>query len=136
VPGVEPDQRPIRWVEVDPWGHAVTCLEETWAQKVRQHAEIASHEQAIRETIRDPDALFYDPESTARRQHPTGAPRIWIVHYVSAGRTHGKQAGNFVRVVARWEDADGGRTRVGYVHTMLLPDGVEPRLQLAWERHP
>lgn len=127
--------RPWRWIEVDRWGHQLHCAEATWSQKAAQRPEIVLREDAIRATVHDPDAVFFDPDSTARRRRPAGQPQIVILHYVGLGRTHGRHARNFIRVVVRLEQEPSHPGLVGYVHTMLLPDGIEPRLELVWERH-
>lgn len=89
--------------------------------------ELASHEAEIRATISNPDALFLDLVPRTSRLE-----RTLVVHYVSHGRTHGKQSGNFICVVVKrfLPSTDA------YVSTVILPSDIQPRLQLVWERVP
>jgi hypothetical protein len=119
--------RPVRWSETDPWGVHVTCTEDVWAKKGSVRPELASHEAEIRATIRAPDAIFLDPASSAGRPYGTV-----IAHYVSHGRTHGKQSGNFICVVVKLLVGQ----LIAYVATVILPSDIQPRLQLVWEREP
>ena len=95
--------------------------------------ELTLHEEEIRATVRDPDRLYLDWESTARRV-VGGTVSTLIVHYVSAGRARGKWAGNLIDVVVKWLDEGG--TVGGYVQTIHLPGAIRPRLHLWWSRPP
>ena len=50
----------LRWTETDWWGQPVHCAEATWYRKLvgEQRPELATHEDVIRETIRDPQWLM------------------------------------------------------------------------------
>jgi hypothetical protein len=121
-----------RWTEVDPWGHSVSCDEPTWAKKSKQHPELVHHEAEIRATIRDPDRLYHDRLGTFSRSLNSGRNDLRIVHYVAERRAHGRQAGNFISVVVKWLNEAGVIN--GYVHSMYVPDALQPRLQLMWRR--
>jgi hypothetical protein len=123
----------VRWAEVDPFGHTVVCAAAVWEAKVGRRPELALHEEAIRATVREPDRLYLDWESTTRRASG-GAVSALIVHYVAAGRTHGRWAGNLVDVVVKWLDEDG--VVRGYVQTAYLPNRPQRRLQSWWRRSP
>ena len=80
--------RPQRWQERDPWGLPVECAEDVWAKKAQQHPEIVANEEAIRAALRNPDALYYDPDATAGLRnaglpegHETGYVRTIFLTY-------------------------------------------------------
>jgi hypothetical protein len=119
-------------VEVDPWGQSITCTESVWAKKAAARAELVAHEEAIRATIRDPDQLYVDGESSAIRAVRSGSDKILRVHYLSEHRAHGRQAGNLLSVVVKWEGEDTAIR--GYFTTAYLPNRLQRRLQLRWRR--
>jgi hypothetical protein len=124
-----------RWIERDPFGRRIFCSEEKWAAKVEFRDGLEAHEDSLRSTLRDPDQVYFDPGSTAAtRERSGGNPEAQVLHYVSAGRTHGHQQGNLVVVVVKFvPDPSTGET-VGFVLSMLLPNRLSRRLQLRWER--
>ena len=86
--------RSQRWQERDPWGLPVECAEDVWEKKAQQHPEIVANEEAIRAALRNPDALYYDPDATAGLRN-AGLPegqRGAVMRYVGPGAvqtTHG-----------------------------------------------
>jgi hypothetical protein len=124
-----------RWEEIDPWGHPVSCDEAVWATKTATRAELVAHETEIRATVRDPDRLYIDWESSVARALRGGPPQVVMVHYVSEHRAHGKQAGNLLTVVVKWvgEGPEAPSVR-GYFTTAYLPGRLQRRLQLRWRR--
>ena len=129
----EPDY--WRWTETDRWGQPVHCAEATWYRKlvVEQRPELATHEDVIRETIRDPQWLYDDPEATALTRE-IGNPQAEVVHYVAAGRGRGRYTRNIVVVVVKWLPEGPVGPMVGYVRTMYLPRNLRGKLELRWER--
>ena len=122
-----------RWTEVDPFGNTVYCAEETWRRKTAQRSVLAAHEAAVRATIRDPDAVYDDAQSTASTRE-AGNPAALVVRHVSFGRTHGQYAGKVLNVVIKWlSDAATGQV-TGFVSTAFPSRRVARRLQLRWER--
>ena len=120
-----------RWTEVDPWGHSVSCDEETWAEKAAERIELPLHEEGVRATIRDPDQVYFDAASTARRAL-LGRANVRFVHYVSTGRLSQKWTGTYLVVVVKWLAEDDAVR--GYVQTMYASNRILPRLQLFWSR--
>jgi hypothetical protein len=136
APGPDAPPEDVRWEETDPLGYRVVCTEATWADKVAARAELADHEQAVRDTIRDPDYIYLDVEGTVTRRLRGGPQDVVMVHYVSWGRTHGKQAGNRLVAVVKWmgpSSPDAGR---GYFTTALMPSRAKSGLELRWSRPP
>lgn len=129
----EPDY--WRWTETDRWGQPVHCAEATWYRKLvgEQRPELAAHEDVIRETIRDPQWLYDDPEATTFTWE-IGNPRSEVVHYVAAGRGRGRYTRNLVVVVVKWLPEGPAGAMVGYVRTMYLPRSLRGKLELRWER--
>jgi hypothetical protein len=64
----------VRWSEVDPFGHTVVCAAAVWEAKAGRRPELALHEEAIRATVREPDRLYLDWESTMRRRPGARSP--------------------------------------------------------------
>jgi hypothetical protein len=126
----EPD---VRWQETDPWGQRIVCAESVWQEHLARRGELTAHEGVIRQTVRDPDLLFLDTASTLWRR-ARGAADVEIVHYVAVGRATGRQAGNLVVVIVKWQ----GRSRTtpgrGYLTSALFPNRPKPGLHLVWSR--
>lgn len=119
-----------RWIESDPLGRPVHCSEETWQRKTSQRAGLAEHEEAVRQTIRDPDAIYDDPQGTEEATNPDATVQVFF----AAGRTRGQYAGTLLMVVVKWlpEGPDG--REFGYVRTALFTGRVQRRLQWQWGR--
>ena len=122
-----------RWTEVDPFGHTIYCSEETWKRKTVQRSDLAAHEVEVRATVRDPDAIYDDSQSTASTREE-GNPTALVVRHVGFGRTHGRYAGKVLNVVIKWlPDAATGRV-TGFVSTAFPSPRVARWLELRWER--
>jgi hypothetical protein len=120
-----------RWADVDPFGRTIWCGERQWAEHVEIRPELVTHEAAVRETLRDPDAIYYDERSTAERRL-RGNPQAVMLHYVAAGRTSGRQTGNLVCVVVKLLSDPATGAVQGFVSSMYFPDTPQPRVQLVW----
>jgi hypothetical protein len=104
-----------------------------WAAHVAIRPELGPHEAAVRETVRVPDRVYFDPASTAATRL-RGDPRAVIEHYLGVGRGRGDQQGNAVCVVVKLlPDAATGRV-VGYLASAHLPNAPQARLPLVWSR--
>lgn len=122
-----------RWTEVDPFGYTIYCSEETWQRKTAQRSVLAAHEAEVRATVRDPDAIYDDAQSTTNTREE-GNPAARVVRHASFGLTHGPYAGKVLNVVIKWlPDAATGRV-TGFVSTAFPSRRVARRLELRWER--
>lgn len=121
-------ERRILWTVTDPRGIIVSCAEDVWQEHVAYRPELAAHVDAVQLAVQDPDEIYLDPVSTARKTAET------TVHwYYKSGLTKGKFAGNFVVVIVKVVlEPDG--VRRGYVQSALLPSRVMKRLVLEWTK--
>ena len=126
-------QQEWRWAEVDPWGHAVYCSDDTWQRKPyhENRPELYTHEDVIRETIRDPHQLWDDLMETARVQQRN--PDAQVVGYVGSGRGRGRYTDHLIVVMVKWLPEPPTHTVVGYVGTMFLPRRLQSHLALRWK---
>jgi hypothetical protein len=127
--------RTVRWTEVDRWGTLVSCANETWARKLAQRPELARNEDAVRETVRDPDAVLFDDFSTARREALERSPGF-VMHYIGGSRAREPHGDKLVCVVVKWLPTTERTTVEGFVSTAYLAADLQPRLTLFWEREP
>jgi hypothetical protein len=119
---------------VDPQGLLVRCTEDVWAVKAQKHGEVGELEEAFRRTIRAPDAVYFDPASTAQKR-PTGGAVVENLHYVSGRVTTGRYHGHLLVVVVKWRRQPDGVTEA-YVQTMHVANQVKPRMVMRWKRDP
>jgi hypothetical protein len=61
-------ERKILWTVTDPRGLSISLAEDVWLDHVRKHPEIADYFDEIKLTIQEPDEIYFDPLSSARRQ--------------------------------------------------------------------
>ena len=120
-------QRKILWTVTDPRGLAISLAEDVWLDHVHKHPEIAAYFGEIRSTAQEPDEIYFDPVSSARRR--AGGS---IYSYYRRNLTHGKYAGNFVLVVVKAVQEAGSQR--GYVQSALLPNRIMKRLVLEWKK--
>ena len=121
-------ERAVLWTVTDPRGVDVSLAEDVWLEHVAYRPEIAPYLDAVALAVRDPDAIYFDPETTARRT--TGA-RIYL--YYRSGLTQGKYAGNYVAVVVKLLAEDGHAWR-GYVESAMLASRIMRRVVLEWKK--
>ena len=125
-----------RWIEIDPWGHAIHCAEAVWRQKVEgeRRDELIAHESAILEVIHDPDEVYREPVATERTRL-LGNPDAEVVHFAGYGRCHGKFVGNAIVIVVKWLPEPRLQEVVGFVRSMWIADSLRlSKLQLQWRR--
>jgi len=106
----------------------VSLTNDVWEEHVAYRPEIGDYFEAVMLTVREPDAIYFDPLTTARRM--TGARIYW---YYRAGLTQGKYAGNYIAVVVKVV-TENNHTLHGYVESALLPNRVMKRAVLEWTR--
>jgi hypothetical protein len=117
----------ILWTVTDPRGLAISLAEDVWLDHVRKHPEITDYYNEIRLTAQEPDEIYFDPLSSARRRTGTS-----IYSYYRRNLARGSYENNFVLVVIKSvPEVQGLR---GYVQSALLPDRIMKRLVLEWKR--
>ena len=110
-----------------PRGLTISLAEDVWLDHVHKHPEIADYFDAIKFTVQEPDEIYFDPLSSARRQ--VGA----LIHlYYRRNLGRGKYKDTLIVVVIKSLEEDG--VRRGFVESALLSDRVMKRLVLEWKR--
>ncbi|MBI3914294.1 MAG: hypothetical protein HY327_08945 [Chloroflexi bacterium] len=117
--------RKILWTVTDPRGLTISLAEDVWRDHVNKHPEIAEYSDEIRLTAQEPDEIYFDPVSSARRKTGTS---IYSYYRRNVGR--GKYKGNFIMVVVKAIQEE----RHGYVQSALVPDRIMNRLVLEWKK--
>ena len=120
--------RKLLWKVKDPRGLVVCLANDIWQEHVAYRPEIKDYLDAVALTVKDPDAIYFDPKTTALRT--TGAQIYW---YYRSGLTQGKYAGNYVAVVVKFV-AENSHLLRGYVESALLPNDIMRRLAPEWTR--
>lgn len=121
-------ERRILWTITDPRGINVSLTQDVWREHTAYRPEIDDYLDAVRMTVENPDAIYFDPKTTARRT--TGA-KIYL--YYRSGLTHGKYAENYVTVVVKVV-FESGQVRRGYVESAMLPGRIMKRAVLEWKK--
>ena len=121
-------ERRLLWTVTDPRGIDVSLAEDVWQEHTAYRPEISPYLSAIRDTVQEPDAIYFDPKTTARRT--TGA-KIYL--YYRSNLTQGKHAGNFVAVVVKVVLEPDNVWR-GYVESAMLPGRIMKRAVREWKR--
>jgi hypothetical protein len=129
---VEQVKRQVRWEEVDPYGQTIVCTEDVWEAKAAKHGEIPLHEAAIRETLRDPDSIWFDPISTAQKR-PGSAAEVEVLFYISNDRGVGRYRGKLIVVVVK-RLVQTSAPPEAYVQTMMVLNEAPGRLVWRWSR--
>jgi hypothetical protein len=125
--GQTTDARRTLWTVNDPRGLAISLSEDVWEDHVRKHPEIADYFEEIKLTAQEPDEIYFDPISSARRQIGTS-----IYSYYRRNLGRGRFSGNLVVVIVKSvQEASQWR---GYVQSALLSDRVMKRLVLEWKK--
>jgi hypothetical protein len=126
---VEPmaTQHKILWMVTDLRGLDITLTDDVWQAIVSKHRELLPYSDAVRLTAQDPDEIYLDPESTARRT--TGAKIYW---YYKSQLFTGKLADKYTVVLVKVISEIGGNQ--GYVQSAWASSRIQPRLVLEWKR--
>lgn len=119
--------RRILWQVTDPRGLIVILTHDVWASHVAYRPELVSHARQVRLAVQDPDAIYFDPDSTA-----TKSPGTVVYWYYKSGVLAEKYQGNWVAVVVKVVSLD--ENQQGYVETAMLPSRVLKRLVLEWKK--
>ena len=120
-------ERTLLWTVVDPRGLSVSLAADVWEHIVTEHDYMAPYVDAIRQTVEDPDEIYFDPRSTQIRK--TGA-QIYAYYRseILTGLFQDKLAYVSVKIV---QESSGLR---GYVQTALSTSVVQKRMALIWTR--
>lgn len=120
-------ERKILWTVTDPRGLTISLAEDVWVDHVSKHPEIEVYFDAIRLTAQEPDEIYFDPMSSARRQTGTS-----IYSYYKRNLGRDKYKDTFVVVVVK--SIGENDRQLGYVQSALLSDRVMKRLVLEWKK--
>jgi len=121
-------ERKILWTVTDPRGLTITLTDDVWQSHLPYRPELASHFDQIRPTAQDPDAIYFDPDSTVAK-----TPSTKVYWYYKSEPLIGKFAKHWIAVVVKVV-VESSNTRQGYVETAMLPRRVLKRLVLEWKR--
>lgn len=119
--------RTILWTTNDPRNLSVTLTLDVWSHIVFEHNEIEPYPDVIRETIEDPDAIYFDPISTQKR-----GSTIEIHAYYRRKLLADKLSEKFVYVSVKFLEAEGERR--GFVQTAVPSRGIQKRMVLIWTK--
>ena len=78
-------ERRILWTVTDPRGLSISLVEDVWQSHVAYRPELAVHFDEVRLAAQDPDAIYFDPTSTAEKT--LGTQVYW---YYKSGPLSGK----------------------------------------------
>lgn len=117
----------VLWTTSDPRGLMVTLTEDVWQSHVSYRPELETHFEQVQSAVQDPDAIYFDPDSTATKSKGTAV--FW---YYKGNVLSGKFAGNWVAVIVKVIATN--QQRLGYVESALLPDRILKRLVLEWKK--
>lgn len=119
--------RIILWTLQDPRGLSITLTSDVWEHIVTEHSEIADYPDTVRQTIADPDAIYFDEVSTQKRS--TGTE----VHaYYRARLLAGELSDEFVYVSVKL--IQEGTAQSGFVQTAFPARAVQKRMVLIWTK--
>jgi hypothetical protein len=124
---LEVSERKFLWTVTDPRGLSITLAEDVWLSHVVYRPELTEHFEWFRVAVADPDAIYFDADSTARK-----TPGTQVFWYYRTAPLPGKFKGNYVVVIVKIVlDAQGQR---GFVESAMLPSRILNRLVLVWKR--
>jgi hypothetical protein len=121
-------ERKILWTVTDPRGLTISLVEDVWQSHVAYRPELALHFDQVRLAVQDPDAIYFDPASTADK-----TPGTQVYWYYKGGLLSGQFSGNWVATIVKVV-IESGAQRKGYVETAMLPRRVLKRLVLEWKK--
>lgn len=121
-------ERKILWTVTDPRGLMISLVEDVWQSHLAYRPELATHFDAVRLACLDPDAIYFDPDSTADK-----TPGTSVYWYYKGGVLSGRFAQNWVATVVKVV-VEPGNIRRAYVETAMLPRRVLKRLVLEWKK--
>ena len=130
---IQPEKLPMAerstlWTVTDPRGLDVSLADDVWQEHVAYRPELAAYLAAVALTVQDPDAIYFDPATTAHRT--TGA-RIYL--YYRSGLTKGKYADTYIAVVIKVLPHND-HAEHGYVESAMLSNRIMRRAVLEWKR--
>ncbi len=120
-------ERTILWTVTDPRGLNVTFTSDVWLAVLAKHPDFGEFFNAIATTIQEPEAIYFDPDSTPQR--PEG---IRMFLYYRSGLLSGKLADKRTAVVVKVVIEQNGEQ--GYVQTAYPSERILPRLVRQWKK--
>src|SRR5215217_7125430 len=104
--------RTILWTITDPRGLPITLTSDVWEHIIATHREIALYPETVRQTIANPDAIYFDEISSQKRN-----PGVEIHAYYRARLLAGELSDEFVYVSVKL--VQEGTLQIGFVQTAL-----------------
>lgn len=126
--GTTMTERKFLWTVTDPRGLTISLAEDVWHSHIAHRPELAAHFDEVRLAVQEPDAIYFDPDSTADK-----APGTRVYWYYKGGLLSGKFSQNWVATIVKVVIEAGDQQR-GYVETAMLPRRVLKRLVLEWKK--
>lgn len=120
-------ERSILWTITEPRGLSVSLAADAWEHIVQEHYELASHFDALRRTVEDPDEIYFDPASTAKRASGAQVYAYYRSNLLS-GLLHDKLVYVSVKFVREGEEMRG------YVRTAMPSRMVQMRMERIWSK--
>ena len=124
---MEKGSRPILWHVTDPRGLNIILAKDSWDHAILKHRELADYLFEVRQTLVEPDAIFFDPKST--EEHQSGAQIYW---YMKRGILSGPLQKDHMSVIVKVVVESYGKQ--GYVSTAIPLDKPMTRLVLEWSK--
>lgn len=118
--------RPLLWQTTDPRGLKISLSRDSWEHCITSHPEIADFLAEVQLTVRDPDAIYFDPKSTESR-----VPGTRVFWYVKAGVLSGRLQDDLMSVVVKVVRNNDE----GFVSTALPIDKPLTRLVREWKKN-
>ena len=120
-------ERTLLWTTTDPRGLSVSLAADAWEHIVTEHDYMAPYLDAVRQTVEDPDEIYFDPVSTYSRK--TGAQ---IHAYYKSQILTGLFQDNLAYVSVKFAPESAGLR--GYVQTALSTHAPQKRMVLIWTK--
>lgn len=121
------NDRSLLWTIIEPRGLQVSLASDVWEHVRSEHPEFASHSDAIRLAVEDPDEIYFDAASTEKRKSGTQ-----IFAYYKSSALTGLLGDNFVYVSVKFVPEP--QELHGYVQTAFATRSVQKRMTLQWKK--
>ncbi len=119
--------RVISWTTTDPRGLTVSLAKDVWHHIVQAHPDIDSYFDAVKQTIEDPDEIYFDDAST--RNRITGAQ---IFAYYKRRVFVGLLRTKILYVSVKFVPEPRGTQ--GYVQTAFPVRALQKRMLRVWSK--
>jgi len=120
-------ERILLWTVTDPRGLLVSLSVDSWQHIISEHAYMAPFQEAVKQTVADPNEIYFDPLSTQSRK--TGAQ---VYAYYKSQVLTGLFQDNWAYVSVKFVPEQAGVQ--GYVQTALSTNDAQKRMVLVWTK--